>query len=324
MSNDTDKTDRARLVFEAAERLGWSDADEVAKFVRRLERGLPAEDEFSVVLRWLGQCRLVHKLDQFPYPPGVWSRYRVPDLLAVFEVDGQAVPALIEVKVNADPVLSWKPAYLAALQRYAELLRLPLLVAWKHGTIWVLFEARHLRKAAKNLNISFGDALKETLLGLLAGDFSFSFRPGVGLHLKIRKVKEHDDRSFEGKVEEAYLLNARGEKHKGGGGILQLFTCIQQDVELQEDETHVVQSFIVPANNSSEPAHRALVTLLEIFRGKEPLVWRHVLLKEQRPWLSVSPQQAARNGLEAGFIQYVLQIEPTTPPSFIRPKADGG
>lgn len=51
------------------------------------------------------------------------------------------------------------PEYLAARQRYATLLGLPLLVAWKHRTIWTLFEARHLQKATKNWNISFADAM---------------------------------------------------------------------------------------------------------------------------------------------------------------------
>jgi hypothetical protein len=129
-----DRELRGRLLLEAAQKVGWSDAGDIADFVRRLERGLPAEDELCVIFNWLGRCRLVHKLDQFPYPPGVWSQYRVPDLFAVFDVDGTTVPVLIEVKTSADNVLSWKPEYVEALQRYADLFRLPLLVAWKQAT----------------------------------------------------------------------------------------------------------------------------------------------------------------------------------------------
>ena len=43
-------SERTRLLFEALEQLGWTDATEVARFVRRLELGLPAEDELSVLL----------------------------------------------------------------------------------------------------------------------------------------------------------------------------------------------------------------------------------------------------------------------------------
>jgi len=97
---------KARVLFEAAEQMGYSNPAEIAEFAKRLDRGLPAEDELSVVFHWLGQCRLVHKLDQFPYPPGVWQEYRVPDLLAVFDVGGHHQPVLIEVKTSVHGVLS--------------------------------------------------------------------------------------------------------------------------------------------------------------------------------------------------------------------------
>lgn len=94
------------VLFEAAERLGWSGPARIAERARRLARGLPAEDELCVVFRWLGRCKLVHKLDQLPYPPDARHLYGVPDLLAVFDVDGTAVPALIEVQALQANVLS--------------------------------------------------------------------------------------------------------------------------------------------------------------------------------------------------------------------------
>ena len=254
----------ARLLFEAMEQLGWLDGAEVAKFVCCLVRGLPAEDELSVIFHWLGQCKLVHKLDQYLYPSDIWKNYRVPDLLAVFDVEGASVAVLIEVKRSSRAVLSWKPEYLGALQAYAALMGLPLLVAWKHRTFWTLFEARHLRKASKNLNISFSDAMSQTLLGLLAGDFSFSFRAGVGMHMKIRKDQKTES-GFYGEIEEAYLLNADGERHTGAGGIFQLLICIDQEVQVEEDETHAVQSFVILSDQQAKFAHRALVTLLRTF-----------------------------------------------------------
>src|SRR5215212_6336828 len=103
----------ARLIFEAAEHLGWgSDAASIAQRVRGLQRGLPAEDELMVLLHWLGKCRLVHKLDQPGYPPESRDYFRVPDLFAVFRHNGNDVPVHIEVKVTDDDRLSWTPAYL--------------------------------------------------------------------------------------------------------------------------------------------------------------------------------------------------------------------
>lgn len=311
---------KAHVLFEAAKKLGWSDAEEVAKLVRRIERGLTAEDELAVIFHWLGQCKLVHKLDQFPYPPGVYKRYRVPDLFAVFDVAGASVPVLIEVKTSTDGILRWKPEYLKALQAYADLMGLPLLVAWKYQTLWALFEVGHLRrlpKARTNVGISFVDAMRQTLLGLLAGDFHFSFLSGVGVHIKIRKIQETEG-GFDGRVEDAYFLNANGEKHTGAGGVLQLFMCLDQEALVQEDDTHAVQSFVLLSDEQAEFAHRAVVTLLQTFvAAPNPLDWRQVLVRDQLSLLAISPQKAALHALNNGFIKHLIRIRPKTRPAFM-------
>lgn len=312
-----DALSKARLIFEAAEQLGWPNPGEVAEFAKRLEQGLPAEDELSVVFHWLGQCRLVHKLDQFPYPPGVWEQYRVPDLLAVFDLGGQHYPVLIEVKTSVDNTLSWKPGYLSSLERYASLLGLPLLVGWKHQTFWTLFETKHFRKATTNLKISFIDAMKQNLLGILAGDFSFSFRPGTGMHMRMRKVKETTD-GFEGVIEEAYFSNADGRRHDGSGGVLQFFLCIDQEPSVVETDTEVLQSFIIPTDQQAEFAHRAMVTILStLTEAHDGFSWRQVLTRNQLPHLSGGPRQAAKNALDAGFLQFVIEQRPQSLPEFL-------
>ena len=110
--------------------------------------------------------------------------YRVPDVLAQFE---QAGPLLIEVKSKSKQTLSFTPDYLERLYAYAELVNMPLLIAWRYRGIWVLFEARHLTKARKNFNISFSDAMRENLLGVLAGDVSYKIAPGAGVRFLCKK-----------------------------------------------------------------------------------------------------------------------------------------
>jgi hypothetical protein len=314
-----DAQSKGRLIFEAAEQLGWSNPAEVAEFAKRLEVGLPAEDELSVIFHWLGQCRLAHKLDQFPYPPGVWEQYRVPDLLAVFDVGGQHYPVLIEVKTSVDDALSWKPDYLSSLQRYASLLNLPLLVGWKHRTFWTLFEAKHFRKATTNLRISFIDAMKQNLLGILAGDFSFSFRPGTGMHLRMQKLKETTD-GFESVIKEAYFSNADGRRLGEVGGALQFFLCIDQEPSVVETDTEVLQSFVISTDQQAEFAHRALVIILDTFtETQQAFSWRQILMQNRLPHLSDGPRQAARNALDAGFLGLVVEQQPQTIPEFLVP-----
>ena len=179
--------DYDRLIQEVLAELG-RDADprQIAQQVRRLDLGLPAEDEFVAVCSWLGKTRLIHKLDQHQAPSQSRAEYQVPDLLAMYE---NAAPVLIEVKSKKAPTLSFRPDYLARLHNYAEVMQAPLLIAWKYHGIWTLYEARHLTKAEKNFNIRFDAAIKENLLGILAGDVAYRIAPGAGVHIRFKKEK---------------------------------------------------------------------------------------------------------------------------------------
>jgi hypothetical protein len=133
--------DAARLIQDVLAELGWSaDPAEVARSVRRLDIGLPAEDEFSVVCAWLGNCELLHKLDQQQVPVASRAKFQVPDLLARFKTQTNSVPVLIEVKSKQGNTLSFQPDYLERLIKYSELVGMPLLIAWKYHSLWMLFE----------------------------------------------------------------------------------------------------------------------------------------------------------------------------------------
>jgi hypothetical protein len=316
----TETTDRARVLYEAAEQLGWSDPEEIAERAKGLERGLPAEDELSVVLSWLGRCRLVHKLDQFPYPPGSRKEYRVPDLLAIFEGPRGPIPALIEVKAQEDKVMSWRPDFLAGLKQYASTVGLPLLVGWKHRTVWTLFETRHLRPATKNMNISFETAMRESLLGVLAGDFSFCFREGAAINLKMRKLGKTKT-GFHVVIEDAYFTDPDGAraKDKDTAGVMLMFMCIEDDAVLEETEDTLLQRFVIRSAQQAEFAHRALVKILTTFKGgTKSLLWRQILKQKKLPLMSRGgPKQAARRALKAGLLQYGFDIQPHTMPEFL-------
>jgi uncharacterized protein DUF4365 len=292
--------------------LGEKSAEAILAFVKKRRARRSADDELSAICLWLGRCKLVHKLDQSLSP---MNGFQVPDLLAIFEVNGRAVPVLIEVaEYSEGGVPAWEPDHIDSLQRYAALLGLPLLIGLKYGSIWSLFESRHLRREGNKLTIVPTDAIMESLLCLLAGDFSFSFRPGVGMHIVIRRLSEPDiDGRFNGVVEEAYLLNPEGEKHSGAEGLLTLFACIEQESHIEETETHAVQSFVIPDSGQAEFAHRVLLTM---FGGMHsPIDWSKVMFRI--PLLSISPRQAVHEGLKSGFIRHHIIMSPRTPPLFI-------
>jgi Holliday junction resolvase len=254
---------RTHLLYEAAQQLGWPDARAIAERAQALDRGLPAEDELSVILYWLGKCVFVHKLDQEQFPPDSKSEFRVPDLLAVFVHRDRHVPVVIEVKATDKNPLNWREDYLRGLDRYAAILHVPLLVAWKHRTFWCLFESSHFKRAITNCKAKFEEVMIENLMGVLAGDFSFSFRPGVALTMPIRKLHQTNT-GWETIIEETYFTNADGEKVAPARGVLPLFLCIDQDADLLDEGTHFIQNFIIKSNQA-EFASRALSKILEVF-----------------------------------------------------------
>jgi uncharacterized protein DUF4365 len=115
-----------KILVPLANQLDRQSAEPIRAFFKtwqstRRRSRFPAEDELSVVLHWLGRCKLVHRLDAFLYPPGALEQFRVPDLLASFEVDGDRVPVLIEVtEMTSGGVPIWEKAYISSLQRYAD------------------------------------------------------------------------------------------------------------------------------------------------------------------------------------------------------------
>src|SRR5262245_35689817 len=107
-------------IHEACEQAGLKldDPAALATALRKIRMGFPVQDEFCLMVSWLGRCRLIHGLNQHQYPPAATEHYRVPDMLAVFEWKGGIITVLIEVKSAIKRKLSWRPDYYGSLLRY--------------------------------------------------------------------------------------------------------------------------------------------------------------------------------------------------------------
>jgi hypothetical protein len=85
-----------------------------------------------------------------------------------------------------------------------------------------------------------------------------------------------------------------------------------------ETDTEVRQSFVIPTDEETEFAHRAMVTILGTFtEAQQAFSWRQVLAQSQLPHLPGGPRQAAKNALDAGFLKLVLVQRPQTMPEFL-------
>jgi Holliday junction resolvase len=321
--------DDHRLIYEVLSELG-RDADPVAVAaqVRNLERGLPAEDEFTAICAWLGKTELIHKLDQQQCPRSSTVRFQVPDLLAHFTGAGTF---LIEVKSKKTAKLSFTPEYLGRLQSYADMLRLPLLIAWKHHGLWTLFDTRHLRKARKNLNISFNTAITENLLGLLAGDVAYKIAPGAGMSFRFRKEKLLNTSREAGTTSENWLtrvdqvnFSVAGEERcdRLSPDVKTLFTTW----DLQEHQTHTDEHIEVAFRAGTEGmmfGHMALVHLLNWTQpAGVPINWRHAIRRDTVVASMTNFAAALEAGLAQKVVHLILHQQPKTRPDFLQDRGD--
>jgi hypothetical protein len=263
---------------------GSMDPKSLVKRFVHLWRALEPEDEFALILSWLGKCRLVHKLSQEQLPLDSTAEYSVPDLFAVFDYRGRSLPVLIEVKTSAPRVDLKKPAVLSGLKpgyfRYAETLGLPMLIAWRHLTFWTLFDMHQATLAKVNYKMDFNRAMEENLLSELAGDFSYRVVPGSAIRMRIEKLSPPDDQSgFEGRIKEICLVNKDGKRVPEIPHLSSLFLFLDDDVELFDKGSEVVQSFVIRDTGVSELASRTLSKIVEALAaisGKE-LDWRSII-----------------------------------------------
>lgn len=305
--------------------LGSTAPKALVKQVEGLMRGLPAEDELSMLLSWLGKCSLVHKLDQMQTPPRSHAtlQVQVPDLLAVFEHGPKTIPALIEVKTTYTKPLEWSADYFMRLWRYARLVRLPILVAWKYkaGGFWTLCELRHFRQARKRYSLDFQTAMKQNLLGLLAGDISYSFEGGFGMHLLLEKLagQQDDGSRFRARISKAFFETPTGQRLTRIGSLWPLFARAEPEEAMRDEAGLVHLSFTTSPDGPSEFLHRAFPFLLSFPHAiDQPVPWRalletHKLPKPDGPAL----KQEIRQAIGTGVIRHVFNQRPQAWPRFI-------
>lgn len=322
------------LFQDALAHLGWdADPKELAEHVRRLDRGIPAEDEFAAVCAWLGNCTLLHKQDQVQVPASSKAHFQVPDLLARFTTQSTERPVLIEVKTSDAPQLRFAAGYMAKLKAYARMVGHPLLIAWKHHGIWTLFEAKHMEESKGNHYIDLALAMGQNLMGVLAGDVAFVMGDGAGVHLRMRKDEKVSEEKTEGQTntiwqvtfDEVKYTSYTGESLTDVDDELQaIFMCAELEERNEESATHMWWSY-VGSSETAQFGHRALVDLLHWETNDDGAPrWRHVIRRDSISLNMANLMQALQRGLELKVVRLVMTIQPHSMPGFVvDPTASG-
>jgi hypothetical protein len=198
------------------------------------------------------------------------------------------------------------------------MLGLPVLLAWKEARtrIWSLVDVSIFAKARQNYNLTFSDAMKNSLLSMLAGDFLIEFTPGFGLHLHFRKLAPKVGDRMHGVVEEAYFLGPAGQRFTTlKGGLWPFFMTLDVDSSLEETNSHLHQSFVVRKGWGSQFAHRGFPALFPEQNGKR---WRARLEEHS---FRISPQDlqdAAREASEYSATSGLMRMVPHNIPPYLQ------
>jgi Holliday junction resolvase len=307
----------AQLLYEAAQTAGLSsDPNALVDKIKKLRRGLPREDEFAALCVWSGRCSLIHKLRQEQQPTLSRKAFQVPDFFALFNVEDHQVPTLIEVKSRNNDTLTFTRSYHRRLINYASAVGLPLLIAWResHG-LWVLFDVKEMQQGPGGAwRTDFTEAMKQTLMGVLLGEFFANVKAGVGITIKIRIENRTSEDTFAGTVIDSHWHNAKGERIDAlEGDFLPLLLCCPDEVDLTEEDNVVTQRFYLAADNAV-PAHQTMVAGL--LQDEEPS-WPDLLASGALEGRLSEVRKAAVDGINKQMVSYVIDIEPHTRPPFL-------
>jgi Holliday junction resolvase len=299
--------------------------------VKRLDIGLPVEDEFIAVCSWLGKCSLIHKLDQQQLPEKSKGTYQVPDALALFSTQSTQTPVLIEIKSKARQTLSFSGEYVAKLERYSALVGMPVLVAWKFNGLWVLFELQQMKKAKSNFNISYSEALQNSLMCALAGDFAYKVGAGAGIRLRFKKEQLVSAEATSDGSSEQWMT--RVDRAEFTDRLNNVRTDLSEDVrsvlmtwnleERQYDTESHVQLDYVAGEEGIDFAHRSLVRILQWdLQDDARPQWRQALRTSRINDSIKRFRHAVDEALHENVVSLILDLKPHTMPNFLPPEVD--
>lgn len=301
------------------------DLNSVVRRVQTIHAGLNPEREFFALVLWLGSCAGIYAVEDLPPPVKDFEkRFRPPDFVAICRYREEFLPVLIEVKASEDDELVWSEAYRSSLRHFADLLHLPLLVAWKRNDVWALVDSEHFAKRQAAYHLSFETALRENLMStmfgdamvVLKGDFQFFVEATVkeplpagplipegnytftirdaGFHVQGTKVGELAD-------EQAWLFMASPDEN-----------------HVERVGSNRVRIVHYPAPDTMFPLFRVLLAqLVWAAPAGQEINWNEEVLKGPFPSSGARFREALQEGLKLGTVRCVLEQVPGTLPPFL-------
>lgn len=243
-----ERTRRDSIAHAIAESLldGVEDVQAVLKKIESFTKGLSKEDRFIATALWLGKTKVIHKIENKAYGSEA-AILKVPDLFLAAE--GRP-DVSVEVKSTEDMKLVWSDAYISGLRNFGLTKNSPVLVAtyWEKTRLWSLNDLSCFAKKETSWHLTFEDAMPNSLMSWMLGDFVLVLRPGTYFDFKAKILDETpgDDlehTTFTARVVENGLRDSDGneipkEKHAEIMAIL-MHVPIEESTFVEDGHFHV-------------------------------------------------------------------------------------
>lgn len=291
--------------------------------IRGIHHGLSAEHEFAALASWLGNPRLIIHADEVLATD---NHFRVPDFLIVARRGGEDIPFLVEVKSGErGKKLVWSEDYLDSMRGFANMLKLPILVAWKPFGFWILSDTVLFEKKTTAYHLDAQVAMKSNLMTALLGNVFIKLKEGFRLEIHFKLIdSEHaanpllppGEYPFE--IVESSLYTATGQLSSELNK--QLFPIFLTRATDQSETVRTGAILRQTWTTDSDSMFAASDIMLTNFSWhKEPgekVDWLTALRKGQ-----VTPNVDLPNilerGIQAGAIRYVFEQQPQVIPAFL-------
>ena len=292
------------------------------KKAEELDLGLGPEDEFLALSVWMGNCIAIHKLEQEVYPHSARQDYEIPDYLAIYKYKERPVTVLVEVKSTFnEKELNFSGSYYKKLRNYAQLIKLPLLIAWKYKDygFWCLFELERMESVVSAFHIPFFEALQNDLMTVILGNIHVTVKQGSQFVLKIKKEVQKNPSEFIGVITDAYWANWKGERIQPSPEYFMLFFLhCEDEVSTMEEENQVTQIYYT-TQDWGVIGYQLLPAALRFpqLDEKKPIDWMRVVRTNAFPVTYADIVRTAKDGLKNGLTQYILHMHPKVMPAFL-------
>jgi Holliday junction resolvase len=299
--------------------------ESLATRIQQIHQGLSPEDEFAAKVCWLGNCAGINRIDQTPMPiTEVGGKMRAPDFIAFPIVGGAPLPVLIEVKSHHEDRLDFSDAYLSSLRRFADLMKLPLLVAWRCGGLWTLFDHREISQNVTAYRMTLMDAIRQDLSCALFRDLRIQMNPELEFILGMELLDEVDGDAGEIIPAGTYIFKIRsGGFYNGGVEIAEydpahfsLFMAAPDESELRRTGKQAFQQIFRPAEGHGFNLSNVLVAQLSMIAGTDAEIDWHQTVMKPFPSSGAELRKTLQSAIEIGFVRYVMDIIPNDWPDF--------